>query len=228
MAGILLRVVTVASVNVAAVQTFEVGGKKLRSAILKAPVAGRVMVRTLGVDGDQQADHRFHGGPEKALYLYGAEHYDFWRTRIRGETLARLGGLPFGIFGENLTITGLGDLEAQLHVGDVLRIGCAVVELTVPRQPCWKLETRFGIPEFARAFLGSGRIGSYASVRSEGLVGAGDEVAVVERRPDAIPLAELILALYFRDDAAKARALASTDLPAKLRRRIEKQEHEGE
>ena len=219
---------TVASVNVSEVQTFEVGGKRIRSAILKAPVSGRVMVRTLGVDGDQQADHRFHGGPEKALYLYGAEHYDFWRTRIRGETLARLGGLPFGIFGENLTIAGLGDLEAKLHVGDVLRAGDAVVELTVPRQPCWKLETRFGIPEFARAFLGSGRIGSYARVRSEGLVGAGDEVTVVERQPDSIPLADLILALYFRDEAAKGRALASASLPAKLRRRIEKQEHEGE
>ena len=113
-------------------------------------------------------------------------------------------------------------------MGDALKIGGAVVELTVPRQPCWKLETRFAIPEFARAFLGSGRIGSYARVRSEGLVGAGDEVAVVERHDRAIPLADLVLALYFRDEAAKARALASPSLPEKLRRRIEKQEHEGE
>lgn len=219
---------TVASVNVSAVQTFEVAGKRMRSAILKAPVAGRVMARTLGLDGDQQADHRFHGGPEKALYLYGAEHYDFWRSRIRGETLERLGRLPYGIFGENLTIAGLGDLESNLHVGDVLKVGDAVVELTVPRQPCWKLETRFGIPEFARAFLGSGRIGSYARVRSEGLVGAGDEVAVLERQGDAIPLADLILALYFRDDEAKVRALASGSLPEKLRRRIEREEPDGE
>lgn len=219
---------TVASVNVSEVKTFEVGGEKFRSAILKAPVAGRVMARTLGLDGDQQADHRFHGGPEKAVYLYGAEHYDFWRTRIRGETLERLGRLPFGIFGENLTIAGLGDFEANLHVADVLKVGDAVLELTVPRQPCWKLETRFGIPEFARAFLGSGRIGSYARVKSEGLVGAGDEMTVVERKDDSITLADLILALYFRDEEAKARALASRSLPEKLRRRIEKQEHEGE
>jgi MOSC domain-containing protein YiiM len=228
MVGILLRVITVASVNVSAVRTFEVGGKRIRSAILKAPVAGRITARALGLDGDAQADHRFHGGPEKALYLYGAEHYDFWRGRIRGAALERLSKLPFGSFGENLTIAGLGDFEANLHVGDVLRVGDAVVELTDPRQPCWKLETRFGIEEFARAFLGSGRIGTYARVRTEGLVGAGDAVEVVERAADAIPLADLILALYFRDDAARARSLASTSLPARLRRRIERQEPEGE
>jgi len=228
MAGILLRVATVASVNVSAVKTFAVGERKIRSAILKAPVAGRVMVRALGVDGDAQADHRFHGGPDKAVYLYGAEHYDFWRSRIRGRALDHLANLPFGSFGENLTVAGFGDLEASLHVGDVLRAGDAVVELTDPRQPCWKLETRFAIKDFARAFLGSGRIGVYSRVRQEGLVGAGDAVEVVERAPDSITLADLILALYFRDDAARARALASTSLPAKLRRRIERQEPEGE
>jgi len=220
MRGILLRVSTVASVNVSPVRTFEVGGKEIRSAILKAPVGGRVMVRALGVDGDAQADPRYHGGEEKAVYLYGAEHYAFWRSRIRGETLARLGGLPFGIFGENLTIDGLGDLERALHVGDVLAIGDAQLELTTPRQPCWKLETRFAIPDFARAFLGSGRIGCYARVRREGLVGAGDSVRVAERLDHSIPLADLILALYFRDEAAQARALASTSLPEKLRKRI--------
>jgi MOSC domain-containing protein YiiM len=211
---------TVASVNVSPVRTFEVGGRKVRSGIQKAPVAGRVMVRALGIDGDAQADHRFHGGVEKAVYLYGAEHYDFWRKRIRGEPLARLNGLPFGIFGENLTIDGFGDLESSLHVGDVLALGDAVVELTDPRQPCWKLETRFGIPDFARAFLGSGRIGVYARVRREGLVGAGDEVTVVERLAGSIPLADLVLALYFRDKAAQARALASASLPERLRKRI--------
>jgi MOSC domain-containing protein YiiM len=220
--------VTVASVNVSPVQTFAVGERKVRSGILKAPVAGRVMVRMLGIDGDAQADHRFHGGPEKAVYLYGAEHYDFWRTRIRGKTLERLGNLPYGIFGENLTIAGLGDLEAKLHVGDVLKAGDALLELTDPRQPCWKLETRFAIPDFARAFLGSGRLGIYARVRHEGRVGAGDAVEVVERAADSIPLADLILALYFDDEAARARALASGSLPPRLRRRIERREPEGE
>src|SRR5262249_18793397 len=96
MRGILLRVATLASVNVSPIPTFEVGGRTIRSGTLKAPVAGRVRVRALGVDGDAQADRRFHGGTEKAVYVYGAEHYDFWRSRIRGETLAQLGGLPFG------------------------------------------------------------------------------------------------------------------------------------
>jgi MOSC domain-containing protein YiiM len=214
----------VISVNVSPVRTFEVGERRVRSGILKAPVAGRTMARELGLDGDAQADHRFHGGPEKAVYLYGAEHYDFWRTRIHGETLARLDGLPFGTLGENLTIAGLGDFEASLHVGDVLQVGDATLELTSPRQPCWKLETRMGIPDFARAFLGSGRIGVYARVRREGLVGAGDPLTVVERAPDAVSLADLILALYFRDAKAKERALASASLPSGFRRRLERKE----
>jgi len=220
MRGILLRVATLASVNVSPIRTFEVGGRTIRSGILKAPVAGRVMVRALGVDGDAQADRRFHGGTEKAVYVYGAEHYDFWRSRIRGETLARLGGLPFGTFGENLTIAGLDALESQLHVGDVLDVGDARIELTDPRQPCWKLETRLAIPDFTRAFLGSGRVGCYARVVREGLAGAGDEVRVAERAPDSIALADLILALYFRDAAAQARALASKSLPERLRKRV--------
>jgi len=221
-------IATVASVNVSRVRTFAAGGKRIRSGILKQTVAGRVRLHSLGLDGDAQADHRFHGGVDKAVCLYGAAHYDFWRSRIRGATLAGLMNLPFGTFGENLTLAGPDDLESALHVGDVLRVGDAVIELTDPRQPCWKLETRLGIEGFARAFLGSGRLGCYARVRTEGVVGAGDDVRLVERAAGAISLADLILAVYLRDERAMTRALASASLPERLRRRIERDEHRGE
>ena len=205
------------SVNLGRTRTFTVGDKKFRSAILKAPVSSRVMLRQLGVEGDQQSDHRYHGGPEKAVYLYSAEHYDFWKKALRSDAM------PPGTLGENLTIGGFeGGLEQALHVADVLQIGGARVQLTTPRQPCWKLETRMGLPGFAKAFLESGRIGMYARVVAEGEVGAGDEVTVVERGDASAKIADLIRALYFEDAAAAQRVLADIGLHPKLRSRVER------
>lgn len=190
----------------------------MRSAILKAPVEGRVALRELGVAGDEQADRRFHGGPEKAVLLYALEHYAFWRGALKGVAL------PPGTFGENLTLEGFADLEAELRVGDVLRIGsgegAAVIRLTAPRQPCWKLEARMGLPGFARAYLESGRIGTYARVEQPGVIAAGDAVEVIARSPAAATLHDLNRALYFEDAAAAARVLADPALPEPLLRRL--------
>ena len=206
----------VVAVNVAKAQTFTVGEKKIRSAILKAPVDGRVLLRTLGLEGDQQADRRYHGGPEKAVYLYSAEHYPFWQRALKSDA-----SLPPGTFGENLTIGGFErGLEQELRVGDVLEIGGARVQLTTPRQPCWKLETRMGLAGFSKAFLESGRIGSYARVLEEGEVGAGDELRVVRRSPAAAPFADLIRALYFEDRDASTRVLADPALEEGMRARL--------
>ena len=205
----------VVAVNVARAQSFNVGGKRFRSAILKAPIEGRTVLRQTGLEGDEQADRRFHGGPEKAVYLYSSEHYAFWQRALRSAPL------PPGTLGENLTIGGFErGLEAELHVGDVLRVGDARVQLTTPRQPCWKLETRMGLPGFAKSFLESGRIGMYARVVAEGLVGAGDPVDVVERAPGAATIAELIRALYFEDPGAAARVLADESLDPCTARRV--------
>lgn len=206
----------VVSVNVGRVAAFESGGRRFRSAILKAPVEGRRTLTRLGIEGDEQADRRFHGGPEKAVYLYGAEHYSFWEKALRR------GPLPPGTLGENLTIGGFArGLEQELRVGDVLRIGEARVQLTTPRQPCWKLETRMGLPGFARAFLESGRIGTYARVLEEGSVGARDDVQVLDRSPRAATVADLIRALYFRDPVAAERLLADGGLDPRLRAKVE-------
>lgn len=229
MGGILRRVsapptstvpLQLAAVNVGRARSFDAGGRKFRSAILKGAVAGRVALGVEGLAGDQQSDRRFHGGPDKAVYLYGAEHYAFWQRALRCDPW------PPGTLGENLTVAGTADLEAELHVGDVLQIGSgadvATIELTTPRQPCWKLETRIGLAGFAKAFLESRRMGSYARVLAPGVIGAGDPVRVVARRPQAATLRDLIGALYLADRAAATRVLADPDLPPQLRRKAER------
>lgn len=193
-----LPAATLASINVGRTQRFEGtgDGKAFRSAILKGAVAGRVALGEEGVAGDQQADRRYHGGPDKAVYLYALEHLAFWQQALRCEPL------PPGTFGENLTIEGWSDLEGTLHVGDTLAIGdgdaAAEIQLTTPRQPCWKLERRMGLPGFAKAFLESRRIGSYARVVKPGVIAAGDAIRVVARSPHAPTLREQIDARYFR------------------------------
>jgi MOSC domain-containing protein YiiM len=128
-----------------------------------------VRVHRLGIIGDAQADLTVHGGPQKAVYVYAAEHYDFWRAELEA------GVLPPGSFGENLTTTGL--LEADVHVGDHLQIGTAVFEVTRPRTPCFKLALKFDRSDMIRRFLASCRSGFYLSVVTEGVLKAG---AVVE------------------------------------------------
>lgn len=142
-------------------------GRMVRSAIWKAPVHGRVRVGRLGLDGDVQADPAYHGGHEMAVYLYPAEHYAYWRPM--------LGELPWGAFGENLTVEGL--LEDAVHIGDELRIGTALLEVTQPRTPCVKLAVRLQRPSIVREFTQSRRSGFYCAVREEGLVQAGDAIA---------------------------------------------------
>jgi MOSC domain-containing protein YiiM len=209
-----------ASINVGRAQRFEGDGdgKAFRSAILKGPVSGRVALGEEGVEGDVQADRRYHGGPEKAVYLYALEHLAFWQKALRCDPL------PPGTLGENLTIEGWSDLEATLHVGDTLAIGDgeepATIQLTTPRQPCWKLERRMGLPGFAKAFLESRRIGSYARVVKPGPIGAGDPIRVIIRSPNSATLRDLIDAWHFRDSEARARVLADDALDEALRRRL--------
>jgi MOSC domain-containing protein YiiM len=158
----------ITSVNVANLRTLSWQGRLVQTGIDKRPVDGLVSVHRLGLTGDVQADLRVHGGPQKGVYVYAAEHYDFWRTELEDVPL------PPGSFGENLTTTGL--LEADVHVGDRLQIGTAVFEVTEPRTPCFKLALKLGRPDMIHRFLASGRSGFYLSVVTEGLVKAGSPV----------------------------------------------------
>ncbi len=158
----------VVSVNVALPAPFLTAKGDVLSGIRKRPAAGRVAVRRLGLAGDGQADRSVHGGPDKAVYCYSQGHYAWWAERL-GRT-----DLEPGTFGENLTVEGFG--ESEVRIGDVYRVGSAVLQVTRPRLPCFKLEARMGLPGFQRTFLDSGRVGFYCRVLEEGDVAAGDAV----------------------------------------------------
>jgi MOSC domain-containing protein YiiM len=199
--------VHVVSVNVGLPRTVRWKGRDVTTGIFKEPVAGRIPVRRLNLDGDRQADLAVHGGPAKAVYVYPLEHYAYWREQLGEE-------LPFGAFGENLTVEGL-PLEDEAAVGDRFRIGTAELVVTQPRLPCFKLGLRFGREDMVKRFLASGRTGYYLSVDVEGDVGAGDPVETSARHPSGIPVAE-ITRVYARDRhdvATIARLVALDALP---------------
>lgn len=158
----------VVSLNVGLPRTVEWRGKSVRTSIFKAPVERRLHVATLNLEGDEQSDLSVHGGVDKAVYVYPAEHYADWR-REQPET-----EFPWAAFGENLTTEGL--REEQVRIGDRLRIGTAEFVVTQPRMPCFKLGIRFGAPEMVKRFLHSRRTGFYLAVVREGEVGAGDTI----------------------------------------------------
>ena len=184
------------SVNVGLPRRLVVDGQEVRTGIFKQPVAGRVRARRLNLEGDRQADLRVHGGPEKAVYAYPSEHYQFWRRELDGIELPW--GLTWeteltpswGLFGENLTVEGL--LETGAAVGDRLRIGSALFAITKPRLPCFKLALKFGRKDMIERFWESERTGFYLSVLEEGEVGAGDEIVWSERARERLNIAEVV------------------------------------
>ena len=185
-------------------------GQQVTTAIWKEPVAGRVALRTLNLDGDRQADLSVHGGAAKAVYCYPLVHYDYWRTELPDRDL------PMGVFGENFTTEGL--LEDSLHIGDRFAVGSAEVVVTQPRLPCYKLAVRFESDEMVKRFLASRRTGFYVAVTREGEVGAGDEIAVIGRDPQRVPVSEIVRLYiakhYTHDDiGAVTRALEIAALP---------------
>jgi MOSC domain-containing protein YiiM len=157
-------------------------GREVRTAIFKEPVLLPVRARRLGLDGDAQADLRVHGGPDKAVYAYDAAGYAHFR-----EALAR--DLPHGRFGENLTVEGMP--EGGVRIGDVYRFGGALLQVTSPRSPCYKLAMRMEMPRFPRLFLESGRTGFYLRVLEEDELAAGDAIELVSSDPSAPTVLEV-------------------------------------
>ena len=151
----------------------DAAGNQVLTSIYKSPVDGSVRVRELNIDGDRQSDLVKHGGALRAVYMYPSEHYAFWRSELPDTPL------PWGAFGENLTIAGL--LENDVRVGDRLRIGSAELVVTRPRKPCYKLAIRLARKDMVARFRASGRSGFYLSVSCEGELQAGDAIERVER-----------------------------------------------
>jgi len=207
-----------ASVNIG--QPCEVmhGTQRVRTGIFKLPVSGPVQLGHAGLDGDGQADPEHHGGADKAVYAFALEQYGHWQ-----EFLAHP-GMPCGQFGENLTIAGLDESEAR--VGDRLRIGDALLVITQPRVPCFKLGIRMQRPDMPKLFSAHAWTGYYLRVEHPGTVAAGDAVDVAQRAEGSVTIRDLFLAFMNprgRDAAAVlARALQVPELAAKLRAQIER------
>ena len=178
------------SVNVSLPKEVDFEGQKVTTGIFKEPIEGRVMLRTLNLDGDKQADLTVHGGPDKAVYAYPIEHYEFWH-----KVYSKM-EMPNGMFGENLTTEGL--MEADVYVGDVFKIGSSKVIATQPRMPCYKLGVKFGRMDVLKKFLVSGRSGVYFKVLEEGEVGARDSIIQIHKDTNRVAISDIVR-LYASD-----------------------------
>jgi MOSC domain-containing protein YiiM len=202
----------VVSVNVGTPREVPWRGRTVRTAIWKRPVAGRVKVRGVNVDGDDQGDREVHGGVDKALYSYAAEDYEWWGAELGQE-------LPPGAFGDNLTVRGIDVSGAE--VGERWRAGGTLLEVAQPRTPCFKLGIRMGSQRFPRRFAAASRPGAYLRILTEGEVAAGDPVEVVHRPGHGLTVAE-VSRIYHADHAAAARLLQVPELAGTWRQWAER------
>ena len=180
-------------------------GETIRTAINKKPIDGPIMLRMRGLDGDVQSDAEVHGGFERAVLVYSWDNYSIWRQELSRDDMA------YGEFGENFTVEGM--LDGDVHIGDLYRVGGAVVEVTHGRIPCHKLGVRFGDAGFPKVFLKSLRTGFFLRVLEEGEVAAGDVFERLAIGPERITVKEAVDLLY-RDAVDPKRVAALTELAA--------------
>ncbi len=180
----------VISVNVGVPREVEWKGELVSTAIFKEPIEGRIELKQLNLAGDRQADLSVHGGPDKAVYVYPVEYYDFWKKELPE---VKFHG---GMFGENLTVSGF--LDDTIHIGDCLSIGTTRLIVTQPRFPCYKLSVRFNDAGMTKHFLKGGYFGFYLRVLQEGTIGAGDEISVLSQEANRVKVSDIIR-LYLTD-----------------------------
>jgi MOSC domain-containing protein YiiM len=180
----------IVSLNIGLPRRVVFNGQVVTTGIFKEPTDGHVMLRRLNLDGDKQADLTVHGGVDKAVYSYAAEHYDYWRGELPSMNL------PWGMFGENFTTEGL--LEDNVNIGDTLQVGSAKLMVTQPRMPCYKLGVRFGRMDIVRRFMASGRPGIYFKVLEEGEVVKGDKINIIRKDKNNITVIDIVR-MYIRD-----------------------------
>jgi MOSC domain-containing protein YiiM len=192
----------VLSINVGRPHEFEYNGRLAKSAIWKAPVAGPVAARGVNLEGDEQADRKAHGGYDKAVYVYAVEDLRWWRGEIN-----RL--IEYGGFGENLTTEGVGVNDAL--VGERWKIGTAVLEVSEPRVPCWRLGVRMNDSMFPRRFTAALRPGAYLRIIAGGYLTAGDEIEVIEKPNHDLTIRD-VFRIYTRDRREVERLLVVPEI----------------
>ena len=172
----------VLSVNVGSLQKMLRNGKKIQTGIFKKSTEGPINVKWLGLEGDQQANKKLHGGIDKAICVYPSEYYELWKEELGKPDLS------FGDFGENLTTFGL--LEDDIYLGDRLRIGSVEVVVTQPREPCITLNVRLGRKDLSALIRKSGRSGFYFSVEKEGIIENGDSIESISKEENRVSVSD--------------------------------------
>lgn len=175
------------STNIGEPRIVNWNGKEVKTGIFKYPVDYPIFLGLEDVENDHVIDRRYHGGFDKACYLYSSDHYGYWQ-KLYPEL-----EMPYGIFGENLTVEGL--YESQINIGDIFKIGKAVVQATQPRQPCFKLEFRFNNNQIVQQFINSGFSGIYVRVLEKGNVRTGDSMELIESK-DSLSIQKIYELLY--------------------------------
>jgi MOSC domain-containing protein YiiM/ferredoxin-NADP reductase len=205
----------VVSLNVGEPKLVTYRGMSFRTGIFKKPTDHLLTLKKLNFVGDGQADLSAHGGIDKAVYCYPIEHYDFWRRELGGAVL------PMGQFGENVTTEGV--LEAELRIGDVLEIGTAIVQVSEPRIPCYKLVMRMEAGgDFAVRFLAANRTGFYCRVLQEGVVKTSDALTLLQSDASSPTVSEVVAATQFadRDPAGLRRVRKARGISVKWQSRV--------
>lgn len=197
----------VLSIHVGKPREVQYQGKTVATGIFKEKVNGPVRVNRLNLEGDQQADLSVHGGPDKAVYAYPAEHYSYWKT-ARPDLV-----FEPGIFGENLSVHGLNEDEAC--IGDRFKIGTAIFGITSPRMPCFKLGIKMKDPKFIKHFMQAQRTGFYFKVVQEGVVKSENPIEKIKSDPQQLTVNEIVR-LYTTDKENQAllqKAVNTSSLP---------------
>lgn len=188
--------------NVGLARTVRYDGKDVVTGIFKEPVDGHIAVAGVNLAGDDQADRAVHGGPDRAVYAYASEDYDWWNGELGRD-------LPPGTFGENLTTRGI-DVTGAL-VGERWRIGTVVLQVTTPRFPCYKLAMKMDDPKFVKRFGAALRLGTYTSIVTEGVLERGDAIEIVHRPAHGITIGEMSKIYLF--ERHRLRELLVPELP---------------
>jgi MOSC domain-containing protein YiiM len=204
------------STNIGESVTIEWHGQAVQTGIFKYEVNTPIFLGKEDVLSDHVLDRRYHGGVDKACYLYSAEHYAYWQGKYPDSEM------PWGMFGENLTVAGLD--ESEIRIGDQFRIGEALVQVSQPRQPCFKLGFRFGDQSVVGEFWNSPFPGVYVRVLQSGGVKKGDELIRIETAPDSLSVAEVfsIFSIHRQNPELIQKALNEPYLAASCRRDIQK------
>ena len=211
-----LAVMKVTSTNLGEPTKINWNGKQTLTGIYKYPVDQPIYLDTEDVQGDTVVDRKYHGGIYKACYLFSADHYDYWKAKYPQLEW------DWGMFGENLTIQGLD--ESQLRIGSTYRLGTALVQISQPREPCYKLGIRFGDQEILKQFIDHGRPGTYIRVLEPGTVSKGDSMELVTASESPLTIAQFYELLFAKekDQHVLQQALHNEALPMEKREKLQK------